>query len=126
LGSCNDRVVFYRGNLDPAGTIRSQQKDKVFVVLDRLGSVIAAAAELGSERNTYVQPAWRAGIAGKPGMPPHPGRGEFIRLRKTGSTRREAASAVGVNIRTARDWDKGIRSSDGRRIYPDGRVINYT
>ncbi|MFF2029908.1 helix-turn-helix domain-containing protein, partial [Arthrobacter sp. NPDC058192] len=30
-----------------------------------------------------------------------------------------------MNIRTARDWDHGIRKSSNRRIYPDGRVIDY-
>ncbi|XWO18325.1 helix-turn-helix domain-containing protein [Paenarthrobacter nitroguajacolicus] len=30
-----------------------------------------------------------------------------------------------MNIRTARDWDQGIRKSSNRRIYPDGRVVEY-
>ena len=30
-----------------------------------------------------------------------------------------------MNIRTARDWDQGVRKTTNRRIYPDGTVINY-
>jgi len=94
-------------------------------VLDRLGTVAAAAEELGLNRNTCMQWARKAGIVGKPGRRPHPGRKEFFRLRKAGTSRLEAAKSVGVNIRTARDWDQGIRRSNTRRIYPDGRVIDY-
>jgi IS30 family transposase len=102
-----------------------RQKDEFFVLLNRVGSVTAAAAELGLNRNTCMQWASQAGIPGKPGRAPHPGREEFFRLRKAGATRRDAAKSVGVHIRTARDWDQGIRNSNGRRIYPDGTVIDY-
>ena len=102
-----------------------QQKDVFFGVLSRGGSIAAAAAELGLNPNTCRQWAWKAGIAGKPGRAPHPGREEYFQLRKAGSSRREAARRVGTNIRTARDWDQGIRKSSNRRIYPDGRVVDY-
>jgi IS30 family transposase len=46
-------------------------------------------------------------------------------LREAGLSRREAARTVGVNIRTAQDWDHGIRSSNHRRFHPDGRVVDY-
>ncbi|TAP45903.1 IS30 family transposase [Arthrobacter sp. S39] len=32
---------------------------------------------------------------------------------------------MGVNIRTAQDWDRGVRRSGRVRVYPDGRVIDY-
>lgn len=37
-----------------------------------------------------------------------------------------AAGEVGVNVRTARDWRKGIRHINNTRIYLDGRVVDYT
>lgn len=38
--------------------------------------------------------------------------------------RRDAAARVGVNERTAQDWDKGIRKMNNSRLYPDGRRID--
>ncbi|MCK1821399.1 hypothetical protein MTQ10_17700 [Streptomyces sp. XM83C] len=35
----------------------------------------------------------------------HPGRDEYERLRAAGVARRVAARQVGVNERTAKDWD---------------------
>jgi IS30 family transposase len=46
-------------------------------------------------------------------------------LRKTGLSRQKAAAAVGIHMRTAEDWELGIRKSRGKRIYPDGRVVDY-
>lgn len=46
-------------------------------------------------------------------------------MRGEGVSRREASAAVGVNIRTARDWDNGVRKTAHRRYYPDGRVVDY-
>lgn len=40
-------------------------------------------------------------------------------------SRRAAAAKVGVNKRTALDWDKGIRHTGNARIYPDGRRVDY-
>ncbi|ASN40971.1 IS30 family transposase [Arthrobacter sp. 7749] len=59
---------------------------------------------------------------------PKPGadkREYFLRLRSHGMSRREALVQVGVNERTARDWDNGVRRSGHRRFYPDGRVVDY-
>ncbi|MDX3851931.1 IS30 family transposase [Streptomyces sp. AK02-01A] len=39
--------------------------------------------------------------------------------------RREAAARAGVHERTARDWDRGIRKSNGARLHADGRRIDY-
>lgn len=100
-----------------------EQKAAFFALLERAGSASAAAAELGLNVNTCYQWVWKAGIAGKR---PDPGRrDEFFGLRKAGVSRREAAKTVGVHPRTAQEWDCGIRKSGGRRIYPDGRVVDY-
>ena len=103
------------------------QKDEFFVVFDRLKSTRQAARELGLNPDTCAGWVPKAGLKsyGKPGAGPHPGRDEYFRLRKTGLNRREAAAAVGIHLRTAEEWDQGIRKSGDRRIYPDGRVVDY-
>ncbi|OUM41298.1 IS30 family transposase [Arthrobacter agilis] len=90
-------------------------------------STTGAARELGLNPNTCAAWMRKAGLRGqgKPGARPHPGRDEYFRLRKTGLNRRKAAAAVGIHLRTAEEWDQGIRKSSGRRIYPDGRVVDY-
>jgi transposase, IS30 family len=30
-----------------------------------------------------------------------------------------------VHVRTAQDWDRGVRKLNGRRLYPDGRMVDY-
>ena len=103
------------------------QKDQFFIVFDRLRSTRAAARELGFSPDTCAAWVRKAGLKshGKPGASPHPGRDEYFRLRGTGVNRREAASAVGVHPKTAAEWDLGIRKSNGRRIYSDGRLVDY-
>jgi IS30 family transposase len=66
-----------------------------------------------------------AGLRSSPHRAGHPGRVEYDRLRAAGATRREAAAAAGVHVRTARDWDRGVRKLNGRRLYPDGRLVDY-
>lgn len=103
-------------------------KEAFFEVLDRVdGSIAGAAREIGVSRNTAYVWARRAGVRGrgKTGTGPHPRRGEYDQLRAGGMRRREAAEHVGINVRTARDWDQGIRKSGNSRIYPDGRRRDY-
>ena len=104
-----------------------RQKERFFAVFDRLKSTTEAARELGLNSNTCAAWVRKAGLKGqgKPGTGPHPGRDEFFQLRKAGVSRRKAAAAVGIHLRTAEEWDQGIRKSGGRRIYPDGRVVDY-
>ncbi|WP_253861633.1 IS30 family transposase [Prauserella halophila] len=40
-------------------------------------------------------------------------------------TRKVAAERVGVHVRTARDWDRGIRRVKRGRLYPDGTLVDY-
>ena len=106
----------------------AQAKMRFFASFDRTGSVSASARELGLNRHTcqgWVRAAGlrsRAGVEHRPG---HPGRTEYDRLRSAGVSRREAAAAAGVHVRTARDWDRGVRKLNGRRLYPDGRLVDY-
>jgi transposase, IS30 family len=103
------------------------QKEEFFLVFDRLKSTRQAARELGLSPDTCAGWVRKAGLKGhgKSGTGPHPGRDEYFRLRKTGASRRTAAAAVGIHLRTAEEWDHGIRKSNGRRIYPDGRIVDY-
>lgn len=96
--------------------------DAFFSALARLGTRAAAAAELGfNERTCY---GWKA-TKGVPGRGPHPRKDEYLQLRAAGTQRLEAARQVGVHVRTAQDWDRGIRQVMHKRIHPDGRVIDY-
>jgi len=97
-------------------------RDLFFSAVARLGTRAAAAAELGfNERTCY---GWNP-TKGVPGRGPHPRKDEYLQLRAAGIHRPEAARQVGVNVRTAHDWDHGIRHSAHKRIHPDGRVIDY-
>ena len=104
-------------------------KAKFFEALDREGgSVSGTARAVGVSRNTAFGWARKAGVRGrgKTGTTGHPGRAEYDRLRAAGVRRREAAARVGVNERTAKDWDRGIRKIGNARLHPDGRRIDYT
>lgn len=103
-------------------------KSKFFEALDREnGSVTGAARAVGVSRHTAASWARKAGVRGrgKPGTSGHPGRAEYERLRASGVRRGTAAAQVGVNERTARDWDQGIRQIGNKRLYPNGRLIDY-
>ncbi|WGZ78443.1 MULTISPECIES: helix-turn-helix domain-containing protein [unclassified Arthrobacter] len=104
-----------------------EQGAEFFVVFDRLRSTPETAMELGL--NAAICAGWvrKAGLKslGKSGARPYRGRDEYFLLRKTGVSRRMAAKAAGVHPRTAEEWVYGFRKSNGRRIYPDGRVVDY-
>lgn len=103
-------------------------KKEFFEALDRVGGSIAGAArEVGINQNTAYGWAREAGIKGRgiSGNGPHPRKGEYLQLRADGVSRPEAVARIGINERTARDWDHGIRKTHGARIYPDGRRIDY-
>ena len=110
-----------RGKLKTKYT--QEQKNTFFKAFDRLQNVSAAAREVGFPAPTCQQWAIKAGVitpAKRAGR-----REEFLRLRAAGKSRLEAASIVGVHGRTAQDWDHGVRHSNGARIYPDGRHVDY-
>lgn len=103
-------------------------KKEFFEALDReKGNVSGAARVVGVSRGTAHTWARQAGVrgTGKSGTSGHPGRAEYDRLRAAGVRSRDAATRVGVNERTARDWDRGIRQIGHTRLHPDGRRIDY-
>jgi transposase, IS30 family len=98
-------------------------KDRFFELLAESGNVSGVARELGFVRVTCYKWAHQAGIF--TGKSIDAQREEFDRLRAAGMTRAQVAAQVGVDRRSAADWDKGIRSFYGGRVYPDGRVVRY-
>jgi IS30 family transposase len=93
--------------------------------LDVVGSVTAVAREMGVNRNTAFGWARQAGRRSMRMARRHPRRGEYERLRARGVPRRTAAGQVGVNERTAKDWDYGVRKSRNARTYPNGLRVDY-
>ncbi len=103
-------------------------KAQFFEELERSeGTISDVAGKVGVNRQTAYGWLREAGIRdrGRPGNGPHPRRGEYELLRAAGVSRRDAVAQVGVNERTARDWDKGVRRLGQARLYPDGRRIDY-
>jgi transposase, IS30 family len=101
-----------------------EKKDLFFTVLERAGSVTAAAAELGLNRNTCYRWVQKRGLARKRVDGPH--REDFRRLRDAGMSRLDAARELGIHRTTAQEWDVGIRKTRNGRIYPGGRTVDYT
>jgi len=99
-------------------------KVRFLALMDEVGSVTEVARRLGVNRNTAFGWARRAGLSSQ--RLGHQRKADYLQLREQGITQREAAGRVGVNIRTGRDWDHGVRRSGHSRFYPDGRRVNYT
>jgi IS30 family transposase len=104
-------------------TYTAEEKAEFFRMLSIRGNVSAVARELGYVRVTCYKWAHQAAIF--TGKDVSEQREEFLQLRSGGVSRRDAAEQVGVDKRTAQDWDKGIRQFYGGRVYPDGRVVKY-
>ena len=107
----------------PIRSHREAEKALFFEAFDRLENVAAAARELGFTAMTCYR--WMVAACIDPNRLAHSRRIEFDQLRAGGVSRSNAARRVGVSIRTAIDWDHGVKRSNGRRIYPDGRVSGY-
>jgi transposase, IS30 family len=104
---------------------RGVLKESFFKIFDRVGSVSVAAREAGVNRGTAFGWVGRAGFRSTPPRRPHPRRVEYELLRTQGAARRQAAEQVGINLRTAKDWDRGVRKTRGARTYPDGPRVGY-
>jgi hypothetical protein len=101
----------------------SEDKAKFFRLLALTGNVSKVAKDLGFVRVTCYKWAHQAGIF--TGKDLRAQRARFERLRADGVPRAEAARQVGVDKRSAQDWDKGITQFTGGRIRSDGRVLRY-
>jgi transposase, IS30 family len=101
----------------------TREKDAFFALFRRLGNATDAAAQLGLNRSTCYKWIRNAGLARR--RADQPSREDFLRLRETGHSRRDAARALGIHRTTAAEWDNGVRKTGSGRIYPDGRVVDY-
>jgi IS30 family transposase len=101
----------------------AEEKAEFFRRLALHPNVSAVARELGFVRVTCYKWAYAAGIF--TGRDVVAQRDEFLALRKDGLSRAEAAERTNTDKRRALDFDKGIRSFSGGRLYPDGRVVRY-
>ena len=88
-----------------------------------VGHVSAVARELGINRVTCCVWANKARIF--PSEYADVRRQEFLRPRREGVSRREAAARLGVETHQALDWVKGMRVFSKCRVYPDGRGVLY-
>lgn len=99
-------------------------RERFLARLDAVGNVTVVARELGVNRSTAFGWARKAGRRSQRRR--HPGREEYERLRAAGVARRVAARQVGVNERTAKDWDWGVKKTATTRTYADGRRVDYS
>lgn len=89
-------------------------KARFFESLDReAGSGTAAARAVGVNRNTEYGRMRMAGLRGrgKAGPAKHPEPEKYGQLRAAGVSRRVASTQVGVDPRTAKNWDRGWRNA---------------
>jgi IS30 family transposase len=101
----------------------AEEKSLFFRRLTEGGTISSIARELGFNRVTCYVWAHNAGIF--PAQYADAKRQEFLRLRREGLSRREAAARLGIEGHQASDWDKGIRVFSKGRVYPDGKVVLY-
>jgi hypothetical protein len=85
-----------------------------------VGKVSVAADEVGTRHALGRSRAREAGFEPVRGRRRHPRRGEHERLRAQGVPRRRAAEQAGVNQRTARDRDQGVKKGRNARARPSG------
>ena len=102
---------------------RAAEKVLFLAAFDRLESVGEAAREVGL--HPLVGYRWMVEAGVNPRRRGLQRRAEFDRLRASGMSRKDAARHVGVHIRTAIDWDNGMRRSNGLRLDQDGRIMGY-
>lgn len=101
-------------------------RERFLARLEAVGNVTVVAGELGVNLSTAF--GWARGAGRRSVRLPrrHPRRDEYERLRARGVAQSVAARRVGVNERTARDWDQGVKKSATTRTYADGRRVDYS
>ncbi|MFD5922943.1 helix-turn-helix domain-containing protein, partial [Kitasatospora sp. NPDC127035] len=100
-------------------------RERFLAQVDVVGNATVVARELGVNRNTAFGWARKGGRSSVRLPRRHPGRDEYERLRDTGVARLAAARQVGVNERTARDWERGVKKTGHSRTYPEGYRVDY-
>lgn len=116
----------------PAGQPRGRREradcDVIVAVFRDSGSILQAAKAAGVSHSKARRLLAAEGLVTSEKIPwgkPEAKR-RCLELFAQGWSTGAAAREVGVNVRTAQDWRKGIRHINNTRIYPDGRVLDYT
>jgi IS30 family transposase len=116
----------------PAGQPRGRREradcDVIVAVFRDSGSILQAAKAAGVSHSKARRLLVAEGLVTSEKIPwgkPEAKR-RCLELFAQGWSTGAAAREVGVNVRTAQDWRKGIRHINNTRIYPDGRVLDYT
>lgn len=102
---------------------RAAEEALFFAAYDRLESVGGAAKEL--DLHPLVCHRWMVEAGINPRRRELERRAVFDRLRAARTSPKDAARQVGVHVRTAIDWDLGMRRSNGLRIDSGGRILGY-
>jgi IS30 family transposase len=112
----------------PKTQITDEHRRVVVAEYRRAGSVNRAASASGLSHSAARRILVVAGLvpaeAGSVGKPKAKAR--FLELIEQGWSATRAAREVGVNVRTARDWRRGISKTGNTRVHPDGTVVDYT
>lgn len=101
----------------------ASSRARFLALMDQIGSVAEVARRLDLNRNTAYGWARQSGLSSQ--RLGHHRKADYLQLRDQGISQRSAAARVGVHVRTARDWDHGVRKSRNSRFHPDGRRVNY-
>ncbi|GAB3137694.1 hypothetical protein [Marisediminicola antarctica] len=107
----------------PRRIYREAEKARFLEAFERLGKVSLATREVRVHPASCCQWLIDAGIDAKKNGRAR--RAEYFRLQDSGVARADAARQTGLSLRTAIDWDQGIQHASNRRVYPDGRILDY-
>lgn len=111
----------------PKPTLAGVDAEQVAAVFTTTGSVQAAANTTGISHASARKMLVAAGLVGeqrRPRAKPE-ARARFLELAEQGWSTARAAREVGVHVRTARDWRRGVRRVANTRVHPDGTVRDY-
>jgi len=130
--SCERCYAILRAIGRPVGSARGQRavadRDVIVAVFQDSGSILQAAKACGVSHSTARKMLVAEGLVTSEKIPwgkPEAKR-RCVELFEQGWSTERAAREVGVNVRTARDWRKGIRHVNNTRIHSDGLVVDYT
>jgi IS30 family transposase len=111
----------------PRPDVTGVDRDQVAAVFVEEGSVNAAAKAVGVAHSTARRMLVEAGLVdtARQVLGKAAERARFLELLEAGWSSARAAREVGIHVRTARDWRKGIRKVGNTRVHADGTVIDY-
>ncbi len=94
-------------------------------LLRDVGSVSLAARELGLKQSTCFNWARAAAVVSIRARRPSMKQINYLRLRKEGASRRDAAAAVGASKQSSYQWDRQQGASDTAAVGGDAQSLPY-